>query len=337
MKGGKSIVEFKDENMIPYFICFLVSFGITAIILKYLIPVLRSKKMGQRILDIGPRWHKDKEGTPTMGGLAFLITVTAVTSVAAYLLSFDSQFRNAVYTTVGYAFFSGLIGVTDDLRKLTKKQNEGLKAHEKFLLQLILSCVYLVLISKLGIASTVIYIPFVKISFDIGILYYFIGLLFLVGFSNAVNLTDGLDGLCAGVTVTVAVFFSVFAAYAGNPALRLIALSVLGGCCGFLLYNFHPAKVFMGDTGSLFLGAAVCGMAFLSLEPLMLFTVGIVYLIEAVSVILQVGYYKISGKRLFLMAPYHHHLERKGLKEVSITVIAVAVTALFSAITYIYG
>jgi len=324
-------------NIIPYFFCFVISFLLTAGILKYLIPVLKSKKMGQRILDIGPRWHKDKEGTPTMGGIAFIVTVTAVSIAFAYILPLGEQLRYAVCVTVGYAFLSGLIGVTDDLRKLMKKQNEGLKAHEKFLLQLAVSAVYLVLISKLGIASTVIYIPFIKLTADIGVAYYIVALVFLVGFSNAVNLTDGLDGLCTGVTAIVAVFFSVFADHTENEALRLVSLSVLGGGCGFLLYNFHPAKVFMGDTGSLFLGAAVCGMAFLSFEPLILFFVGIVYLIEAVSVVLQVGYYKLSGKRLFLMAPYHHHLEKKGLREVSITVLAVVVTALFSAVAYIYG
>ena len=205
------------------------------------------------------------------------------------------------------------------------------------MLQLVVSSIYLILLSKLGIASTVVYIPFIKTSLDIGILYYIIALVFLVGFSNAVNLTDGLDGLCTGVTLMVAVFFAIFASHTENAALRLVAVAVLGGGSGFLLYNFHPAKVFMGDTGSLFLGAAVCGMAFLSFEPLILLSVGIVYLIEAVSVILQVIYFKISGKRLFLMAPYHHHLERKGFKEVSITVIAITITAVFSAISYYYG
>ncbi|MBE6609738.1 MAG: phospho-N-acetylmuramoyl-pentapeptide-transferase [Ruminococcaceae bacterium] len=323
--------------VMPYFFCFIISFAMTALILKVLIPVLKSKKMGQKILDIGPRWHRDKEGTPTMGGIAFILTVTTVTCFFVFALPLDGQMRYAALFTVGYAFLSGLIGVTDDLRKLMKKQNEGLKAHEKFLLQLAVSCVYLILLSKLGVASTVIYIPFVKTSMDIGFLYYIVALVFLVGFSNAVNLTDGLDGLCTGVTLMVSVFFAVFASHTENEALRLIAIAVLGGGSGFLLYNFHPAKVFMGDTGSLFLGAAVCGMAFLSFEPLILFTVGVVYLIEAVSVILQVLYFKISGKRLFLMAPYHHHLERKGFKEVSITVIAVAVTALFSALTYYYA
>ena len=323
--------------VMPYFFCFLISFVLTALILKFLIPILRSKKMGQRILDIGPRWHKDKEGTPTMGGIAFILTVTLVTCFFVFSMQIDSQMRYAVLVTIGYAFLSGLIGVTDDLRKLLKKQNEGLKAHEKFLLQLAVSCVYLILLSKLGVASTVIYIPFIKTSADIGLLHYIIALVFLVGFSNAVNLTDGLDGLCTGVTLMVSVFFAVFASHTENEALRLVAMAVLGGGSGFLLYNFHPAKVFMGDTGSLFLGAAVCGMAFLSFEPLILFTVGVVYLIEAVSVILQVLYFKMSGKRLFLMAPYHHHLERKGFKEVSITVIAVAVTAVFSALTYYYA
>lgn len=337
MIGKMNGDAFFKDTVLSYFFCFIFSFLLTSILLYYLIPILKSKKMGQKILDIGPRWHKNKEGTPTMGGIAFLFSVTAVGVLFGCLIPMDRQMRAAVFVTLGYSFLSAIIGITDDLKKFRKRQNEGLLAHEKFLLQLVLACVYIIVITAFGIGSSVVYIPFIKETVDIGIAYYFMSVLFLVGFSNAVNLTDGIDGLCASVTAVVAVFFVLFAYRTDNAALRLLALALLGGCCGFLLYNFHPAKVFMGDTGSLFLGAAVASLAFLSFEPLILFFVGIVYLIEAVSVIMQVVYFKITKKRLFLMAPYHHHLEKKGFKETTIMGIAVTASAVFSAVAYIWG
>lgn len=318
------------------FISFFVSFLLTALLLKLLIPILLRLKFGQRILEIGPSWHASKQGTPTMGGIAFIICGTPL-----MLLFFSVELAKTgkadvpLLASTLYILANGLIGLTDDFVKLRKKQNEGLKAFTKYALMLIAAAVYLAVIRGFGAVSTEIYIPFLQRYADIGGFYYPFALLFLTGFSNAVNLTDGLDGLCSSVTAAVALFFSVlslrFASYSG----AVISLITLGVCLGFLIYNFHPARVFMGDTGSLFLGSAVSSVCLCSRANTVLFIVGGIYLLEAVSVILQVLYYKLTGKRLFLMAPFHHHLEKKGIKETSVTACFAGVTVLLCALAYI--
>ena len=313
----------------------------TSVILHFLIPVLKGRKMGQKILDIGPRWHKDKEGTPTMGGLSFLFTVTAVSTVSAIFLFYNNYLEKkeflGIIITLSYALLNGFIGITDDIRKFKRGKNEGLTAKEKYFLQFILSIAYIITLLKLGSVSTNLYIPFLDISIELNFFWYIFALLFLTGFGNAVNLTDGIDGLCGSVTATVSVFFIAFYLIVGDISSSVFASALFGGCLGFLVYNLHPAKVFMGDTGSLFLGASVSGLALLSGNPLILFSVGIVYLIEALSVIIQVIFFKFTGKRVFLMAPIHHHFEKKGLSEGKITFIAVIFTVVFSVITFLFG
>ncbi len=286
--------------------------------------------MGQKILDIGPRWHKDKEGTPTMGGIAFIFSAVAV-SFAFWAIFFRrAEFSVSLLLSLGYCTICGLIGISDDLCKLKKRQNEGLTATQKYLLQLISAALYLILMRRTGCVSETLFIPIFNRYINLGFWYYPLFLLILSGFNNAVNLTDGLDGLCASVTSIVSLAFCALAIYSENTVFALFCVSVFGAMLGFLFYNLHPAKVFMGDTGSLFLGGAVSAMAIMSENPLLLFGIGLVYVIEAGSVIMQVLYFKLTGKRLFKMAPFHHHLEKCGWGEVKIT-------ALFSLITLIIG
>ncbi len=317
-------------NYIIYSLSALAGALLTAVFLRFLIPVLASKKMGQKILDIGPRWHKSKEGTPTMGGIAF-IAVFAVAAVSVWSIFFrDSEGSGAFLASVVYSILCGLIGVSDDICKLRKSQNEGLSATQKYLLQLAISALYIIALKRLGAVSEYIYIPFVKLHMNFGLLFYPFMLILLSGFNNAVNLTDGIDGLCSSVTAVVSLGFFAIGVRTEEPLLSLFSVLLFGVLLGFLAYNLHPARIFMGDTGSLFLGGAVCSLALLADSPLILLIIGAVYLIEAISVIIQVLYYKLTGKRFFKMAPIHHHLERCGWGENKITLVFSAVTLVLS-------
>ena len=316
----------------------LLSFAGTAVTLRFLIPVLKSKKMGQRILEIGPRWHKSKEGTPTMGGISFMLLISVCTlSIVIFLLFSGLVEEKAFYgvlLTVLYALVNGIIGITDDGKKLKKKKNEGLTAGEKYLLQLSAAILYTVLLIRLGVLGTSVFIPILNKPIEVNLFWYPLAVLFLTGFGNAVNLTDGIDGLCGSVSGAVAVFLLILSLTLEELGFAVLSSALFGGMLGFLVYNLHPARVFMGDTGSLFLGALISG-AFLSLgQPILLFTVGIVYLIEAASVIIQVIVFKLTGKRVFLMAPMHHHLEKKGMSEGKITLFAVILTAMLSLVSF---
>jgi len=319
----------------------VISFVGTAIMLRFLIPVLKSKKMGQKILDIGPRWHKDKEGTPTMGGISFLLFIT-LTSVGLLLYLFFNDYieKSTFYgmlLTVIYADLNGFIGITDDMRKLKKQKNEGLTAAEKYILQFSTTVLYIFALMRLSAVNTVLNLPFFGVSVDLKILWYLFAVLFLTGFCNAVNLTDGIDGLCGSVSAAVAVFFAIYTMTVGNFGGALISSALFGGMLGFLVYNLHPAKVFMGDTGSLFLGALISGLSLTLGNPLILFLVGIIYLLEAVSVIIQVLVFKLTGKRVFLMAPLHHHFEKKGLSEGKITLASVMITLAASVLVFYFN
>jgi len=228
----------------------------------------------------------------------------------------------------------GLIGIIDDAAKLYKKENTGLTAPQKFFLQLVVASAFVGIMAYKGYINTVMYIPFFKAEVDFGFFYYIISVVLICGIVNSVNLTDGIDGLAASVTAVVCAFFMVMASAADNGTVGLFASAVFGGCIGFLIYNAYPAKIFMGDTGSLFLGGAVIGLAFLYASPLIILVVGIVYVIETASVILQVTYYRLShGKRLFKMAPIHHHFEKCGFSENKIVFTAISITVIFSLIS----
>lgn len=321
---------------VMYAVGTVLTFIITVLAERKLIPVLASKKMGQKILEIGPRWHKNKEGTPTMGGLAF-IAASCITGAA--MCVYIGVMRGAaaaapLIMTLAMALASGLIGMIDDRAKLRKKRNEGLTAPQKFLLQLVLSGLYLLGMRLIGAINTSMRIPFTGIHLELGIFYYIIALLLLCGVMNSVNLTDGIDGLASSVTSVVALFFGAAAFFTGkaDPSLAAVSALMLGSCTGFLVYNAYPARVFMGDTGSLFLGGLVVGAAFLADNPLIVIICGLVYICETASDILQVGYFKLThGKRLFKMAPIHHHFEQCGWSERKIVAVFTVATVLFCA------
>ena len=319
------------------------TFLLTVLISRFLIPYLKSKKMGQKILEIGPRWHKNKEGTPTMGGLSFVFAsflVLLVVVPLGYALDFLSDIKGLLLV-YGYALLNCLIGVIDDRTKFKKGKNEGLTPPQKYFLQLFVACLFLFVGIYLyvipGGANDALYIPFFGYRYWLSntgfrIFYYALCLVLLTGMVNAVNLTDGIDGLAASVTAVVCVFFGAAAFMTGSIEVAEFAFIVFGGCFGFWLFNKYPAKVFMGDTGSLFLGGSVCAMALLLKMPIILVIVGGVYVIETVSVIIQVTSFKLTGKRVFKMTPIHHHFEMSGFSENKIVCMAVVTTLLLCAV-----
>ncbi len=324
-----------------FMIALLITFIMTVLISKKLIPALKSRKMGQKILDIGLRWHKSKEGTPTMGGLAFIIAIMVVgAACAVYLWITDGADTALPFVfTLALGLAGGLIGCIDDYAKLRNQRNDGLTPAQKFLLQLAAAALYLLGMALVCKTGTDLYIPYVGISLSLGVFYYVISLVLICGVMNSVNLTDGIDGLASSVTLAVGVFFTVCGfvngAVEADGALVSLGAVIIGGCAGFLVYNLNPARVFMGDTGSLFLGGLVVGGAFMMGNPLIVVVCGLVYIIETASVMLQVSYFKLThGKRLFKMSPIHHHFEKCGWSENKVVIVFTAVTVIFSAIAY---
>ncbi len=274
----------------------------------FVIPELHKLKFGQSIREEGPKSHQAKSGTPTMGGIMIIGAATLATLFAAPL---TLEVLLALFVMLGHF----ALGFLDDYIKVVKKRNLGLKARQKLLGQIVIAVVVAFFARQgLGIDTTV-WLPVLQTELDIGVLYYPLVLFVLVGTSNAVNLTDGLDGLAAG-TVAVAAVAYIFAALAfSSPGLAAFAAAVAGASCAFLRFNHHPARVFMGDTGSLALGGAIAALGILTHTELLLVVIGAVFVIEALSVIIQVISFKTTGKRVFLMSPIHHHFELKGWKE----------------------
>ena len=314
-------------------IAFVVSFAVTALVGgKVILPALRRLKAGQAIREEGPKWHMSKAGTPTMGGLMFMLGILVSIIIAGWNGMMQGE-RSHLYVFL-FALVFGVIGFLDDYEKVKKKQNLGLTALQKFALQLAAAVAFLMLMRYEGLLSPNLYIPFINISIPMSWPLYMVFAAFVVvGAVNAVNLTDGLDGLATSVTIPVGLFFAVVAVWWGYTQLGVFAAALLGGLFAFLIFNAHPAKTFMGDTGSLFLGGAVAGLALAFDMPLILLPVGIVYIAETLSVILQVGYYKLThGKRLFKMSPIHHHFEMCGWNEVKIVTVFTLVSAAFCAL-----
>ena len=305
---------------------FLAAFVVTALAGKALIPFLRRMKAGQSIKEIGPTWHMSKQGTPTMGGLMFILGAAVAVAVLGWPDFLAGRFGGGFVFLFALVF--GAIGYIDDYMKVKHHQNTGLTAPQKFLLQLAAAILFTVLMREHGYLTPDLYIPFANVTLPIPWPVYMVFAAFvMVGTVNAVNITDGIDGLAAGVTIPVMAFFTVLAWYWQHLEIGLFSGALMGGLFGFLLYNFHPAKVFMGDTGSLFLGGAVCGLAFALDAPLILIPVGIIYIVETMSDILQVGYFKLThGKRIFRMAPLHHHLEMGGWSEVKLVCVFTMIT-----------
>jgi len=302
----------------------LVSLVLSGGIGFLLLPVLRALKVGQSIREVGPTWHNYKAGTPMMGGLMFIFA-----SIIVILCNLPFMEDLTVLLVLVLSLCFGFVGFLDDFAKMKKKQNEGLTSIQKFMLQLAVSALFLYIMYRSGAMSTALYVPFLNMSFQLHpILYIFFAMFVMVGCDNAVNITDGVDGLSSSVTLPVMVFFTAAALKEGKYDLALLPASLVGGLIAYLFYNWHPAKVFMGDTGSLFLGGVVCALAFALDMPLILILVGFVYICETLSVILQVGYFKLThGKRLFKMAPIHHHFEKCGWKEEKIVLTFSAVSA----------
>ncbi|MCL2088264.1 MAG: phospho-N-acetylmuramoyl-pentapeptide-transferase [Oscillospiraceae bacterium] len=316
------------------------AFVVTALSGRFLIPMLRRLKFGQTILDIGPAWHKKKQGTPTMGGIMFAIGIAAAVFAGYFAMvvlfpdtaaeiTFVEKVR--LFAGLGLAFQFGFVGFLDDYIKVVKKRNLGLSARQKTLMQLVISVAYVLTLYFAGETSTIVDIPFFGQA-DFGFIYYPLVIIGMYGFVNAVNLTDGVDGLCGSVTFAAALVFIAVMNITGYAGMNIYAVALAGGCLGFLMWNFYPAKVFMGDTGSMFLGGAVISLAFGSGMPMILLFAGIIYIAEALSVVLQVISFKSTGKRIFKMSPIHHHFEMLGWSEIKIVVTFTAITAAFGAV-----
>lgn len=308
---------------------FSLSFCLSALFLRYAIPVLRKQKVGQHILAIGPSWHSAKEGTPTLGGLAFLLSVPITLLVS--LLALKSSLSYAISLVLLYALANGLIGLIDDGTKLKNRKNQGLLPWQKLFLQILFSVCFLFLFDRNVADLSVLSLPFFHTALSFGFLSFPLLTFLLVGIVNCANLTDGVDGLAGTVSLVISVFFISEGLLSGDDAIVCLSAALGGGVLGFLIFNRHPARVFMGDTGSLFLGAILTGMAFLLRMPLVMIFSSFVFILEGFSVVLQVLYFKRTGKRLFKMAPYHHHLEKCGWSEGKI-VFAFAATALLSVL-----
>lgn len=312
----------------------VVAFVLSAVIGRFLIPILHKLKYGQTILDIGPSWHKKKQGTPTMGGIMFIIGIVVATVIAIPCLSIFGDIYEPtgysynkevlmVFVSLGMAVLYGAVGFLDDYIKVVKKRNLGLTAKQKLVFQFAIAIAFVVINAFFGYGDTT-YIPFAGTVHmgNFAIIYHIISVIVIVGVVNAVNLADGIDGLVGSETFFVAVFYMIISSVMTSPATGVLSAGVAGGCLGFLLWNFNPAKVFMGDTGSLFLGGIVCALAYSMNMPVILIPMALTYLLEMLSVILQVTYFKVThGKRLFKMSPIHHHFEKCGWSETKIVVV----------------
>ena len=298
----------------------------------FLLPVLRALKAGQSIREIGPTWHNNKAGTPMMGGLMFILAAIICLAVCAFNME-----EYSVFYVLALGLCFGFIGFLDDFCKIKFKRNLGLTALQKAMLQMAVSAIYLYILYRQNILTCDIYVPFFNVTFYIHpILYIFFAMFVMVGCVNSVNLTDGVDGLSSSVTIPVMVFFTAAAFCMGRLDLALLPAALVGGLIAYLFYNWHPAKVFMGDTGSLFLGGIVCALAFALDMPLVLILVGFVYIMETLSVILQVGYFKLThGKRLFKMSPIHHHFEMCGWKEEKVVLTFAATSAIMCILAWL--
>jgi phospho-N-acetylmuramoyl-pentapeptide-transferase len=322
--------------MVTIFVTIAVSFLLTLAVGRFLIPELRKLKAGQEIRADGPTWHRSKAGTPTMGGIMFILGAGVTVFVLGWRQMLAGSFVHLYLYLFALAF--GAIGFADDYRKVRQHQNEGLTAKQKFVLQLAAAVVFLCLMRYEGFLTNALYLPFVNKTLTVNWVVYLVFAAFvIVGCVNAVNLTDGVDGLATGVTFVVMVFFTaVGAAWSVGGQQALFPAALVGGLAAFFVYNHHPAKVFMGDTGSLFLGGAVAALGFAFDMPMILIPVGIIYIAETVSDIIQVAYFKAThGKRFFKMAPLHHHLELSGWSEAKLVAVFSAITLVCCVLAWV--
>ena len=299
-----------------------IAAGVVIMLAPICIPILHKLKFGQSIREEGPKSHQVKSGTPTMGGIFMVIGIVAGTLFCAEL---NTEILLALFILIGHF----ILGFLDDYIKVVKKRNLDLKARQKLFGQILISIVTIYFATEeLGIQTT-LWIPLIGESYDLGALYYILVLLVIVGASNAVNLTDGLDGLASGCMAIASSCYAVICLITGHYALAIFCAAIVGACLGFLKFNFHPAKIFMGDTGSLALGGAFAAMGILTHTELLLPVVGLVFVCEALSVILQVISFQTTGNRIFRMAPLHHHFELGGWKELKVVFVFWAAGLIF--------
>ena len=318
--------------MIRMIVTTVAGCALSGVLGYFLLPVLRALKAGQSIREIGPTWHNNKAGTPLMGGLMFIFA-----AIICLLANIPAMEEYSVFYVLALGLCFGLVGFLDDFCKVKFKRDLGLTALQKAMLQMAVSAIFLYILYKDGTMTTDVYVPFLNVTFYLHpIAYIFFAMFVMVGCVNAVNLTDGIDGLSSSVTIPVMVFFAAAAFSMERLDLALLPACLAGGLIAYLFYNWHPAKVFMGDTGSLFLGGIVCGMAFALDMPLVLILVGFVYIVETLSDIIQVTYFKVThGKRFFKMAPIHHHFEMCGWKEEKIVIVFAAVSAVMCVVAWL--
>jgi len=308
----------------------VLSFVITVILSLCIIPYLKKLKVGQVVREDGPESHLKKSGTPTMGGIMMLIAILVLLAIFAF------KYPILILPIVLIAGF-GIVGFIDDRKKLVEHSSDGISAKMKMILLFVFSAIFIVLYLTVFDLGTELIIPFMNIPFTLPLgVFVVFTLLVLLGTSNAVNLTDGLDGLCSGVVAIVMAFFTLVAVKNGDTAMVILGAATVGANLGFLIFNMKPAKVFMGDTGSLALGAAIASIAIIMKMPIYLLIVALIPVVETLSVAMQVIYFKVTkGKRLFKMAPLHHHLEISGMKETGVVVLFWVITAVLAVVAYL--
>ena len=312
----------------------LVAFFLTVLMLPRLIKYLHVLKFGQAIREEGPQSHKHKKGTPTMGGISFIIAIVASLVVAMFLDSTNIQYYILfIYTTISFS----IIGYIDDMLIVVKKINDGLAPRKKLMLQILFSVIFYILVTFIYKDINYIHIPVFDYNLNISYLYIIFLVFWQTGFSNAVNLTDGLDGLATSVTIITTGTFALLAYRENNFPVLVFCLTIVGALIGFLLFNRNPAKIFMGDTGSLALGGILAAISVILHKEVAFLFIGLVYILETLSVIIQVAYFKKTGKRIFKMSPLHHHFELSGYGEVKTVYIFVTITVISSVIGYFIG
>lgn len=308
------------------FIAFASSFAITVAGMPFIIGYFRMKKQGQEIRDEGPKWHNSKAGTPTMGGLGFL-AATVITSIWYSL--WTDKMTTSLLILVFVLLLYGIIGFLDDFIKLAKKQNEGLTSRQKFIAQVVVAIVFYVIYRMEGYPNT---LNFFGIELPLSIIYGLFVIFWLVGFSNAVNLTDGIDGLVSGLGTISFATYGIIAWKQQQYEVLIVCLAVMGGLVGFFPYNKKPAKIFMGDVGSLALGGLLAAVSIILHQEWTLLLIGLVYIFETASVIIQVTSFKMTGKRVFKMSPLHHHFEMSGWSEWKVDTVFWAIGLIASII-----
>lgn len=311
-----------------------VAFLLTVLMLPRLIKYLHVLKFGQAIREEGPQSHMHKKGTPTMGGISFIIAIVISLIVAMFLDSSNIQYYILfIYTTISFS----IIGYIDDMLIVVKKKNDGLAPRKKLMLQIIFSVIFYILVTFIYKDVNYIHIPVFDYNLNISYFYIIFLVFWQTGFSNAVNLTDGLDGLATSVTIITTSTFALLAYKENNFPVLVFCLTIVGALVGFLLFNRNPAKIFMGDTGSLALGGILAAISVILHKEVAFLFIGLVYILETLSVIIQVAYFKKTGKRIFKMSPLHHHFELSGYGEVKTVYIFVIIAVISSAIGYFVG